>query len=57
VNEEEVNRIVSERIAGTTAEISDMIHRALAGQMDFISGKVYNNIEKRLNLERSRRGR
>jgi hypothetical protein len=55
--ETEINRVVKEAQAQSASEISSMIDRALAAQLGTISGQVYSNVERRLDMERSRRGK
>lgn len=44
-------------VSETAEDITDLVNRTLAGQMRTISDQVYRQMEKRLQLERSRRGR
>lgn len=44
-------------IERTSEDVTELINRTLARQLGTISDKVYNQIEKRLRLERARRGR
>jgi hypothetical protein len=55
--ETEINRVVHEAQTQSTQEISSMIDRALAAQLGTISGQVYSHVERRLDMERSRRGK
>jgi hypothetical protein len=57
VSETEINRAVREAEAKSTNDISEMINRALAVQMNTIAGRVYNQVERRLTMERARRGK
>jgi hypothetical protein len=57
VSETEVNRAVREAEARSVSDISEMIDRALAVQMNAITGRVYNQVERRLTMERARRGK
>ena len=41
----------------TVEDSTALVNRTLAGQMKTISDQVYRQMEKRLQLERSRRGR
>lgn len=64
---EQVNRKQSHRVdvsqmertvvAQTTEDITELVNRTLARQMRTISDQVYRQMEKRLQAERSRRGR
>lgn len=51
---QQVNRRTVER---TTEDVSELINRTLARQLGTISDKVYSQMEKRLRMERARRGR
>lgn len=44
-------------VAQTTEDITELVNRTLARQMRTISDQVYRQMEKRLQSERSRRGR
>jgi hypothetical protein len=57
VSETEINRAVREAEAKSVDDISGMIDRALAVQMGTIAGRVYNQVERRLTMERARRGK
>lgn len=50
---EEINR---QTVRRTTEDISEQINRQLVGQLGALSDKVYSQIEKRLRMERARRG-
>lgn len=51
---EQVNR---QTVRQTTEDISELISQQLARQLGTLSEKVYSQIEKRLRMERARRGR
>ncbi len=53
----DVNRIEKKVVAQTTEDITELVNRTLARQMRTISDQVYRQMEKRLQTERSRRGR
>jgi hypothetical protein len=55
--ETEINRVVKETQLQSASEISSMIDKALAAQLGTISGQVYSHVERRLDMERSRRGK
>lgn len=44
-------------VSETAEDITALVNRTLAGQMRSISDQVYRQMEKRLQMERSRRGR
>lgn len=44
-------------VSETAEDITALVNRTLAGQMKSISDQVYRQMEKRLQMERSRRGR
>lgn len=44
-------------VSETAEDITALVNRTLAGQMKSISEQVYRQMEKRLQMERSRRGR
>jgi hypothetical protein len=44
-------------VAQTTEDITELVNRTLARQMRTISDQVYRQMEKKLQVERSRRGR
>ncbi|NLV86833.1 MAG: hypothetical protein GX025_06410 [Clostridiales bacterium] len=54
IEHETVNKQV---IAQTSQDITELVNRTLAKQMNSISDKVYRQMEKKLQTERSRRGR
>jgi hypothetical protein len=51
-----VNNITSETVENNTREIENMVNRQLRTQLDTISDRVYNRIEKQLKNEQRRRG-
>ena len=53
----DVNQIEHKVVTQTTEDITELINRTLARQMRSISDQVYRQMEKRLQTERSRRGR
>lgn len=53
----DVNQIERRVMAQTTEDIAELVNRTLARQMRNISDQVYRQMEKRLQSERSRRGR
>ncbi len=53
----DVNQIERKVVAQTTEDITELVNRTLARQMRSISDQVYRQMEKRLQAERSRRGR
>ncbi len=62
VNKQEIhqiaqNQVNSQVITQTTEDITQLVNRTLAKQMNTISDRVYQQMEKRLQTERSRRGR
>ena len=44
-------------IERTSEDVTELINRTLARQLGTISDKVYSQMEKRLRMERARRGR
>lgn len=52
-----VNQIEKTVVSQTTEDITELVNRTLARQMRTISDQVYRQMEKRLQTERSRRGR
>ena len=57
VTETQVNDLTRQTITQTGEDITQLINRTLARQMHTISEKVYQQMEKRLQTERYRRGR
>jgi hypothetical protein len=55
--ESEIHRMVQDSQVRNTEEINTMIHRALNAQIGTIAGQVYNHVERRLHMERARRGK
>lgn len=53
----DVNQIQQKVVTQTTEDITELVNRTLARQMRTISDQVYRQMEKRLQTERSRRGR
>ncbi len=51
-----VNNITNETVENNTREIENMVNRQLRTQLDSISDRVYNRIEKQLKNEQRRRG-
>jgi hypothetical protein len=51
------NQVEQTMVAQTTEDITELVNRTLARQMRTISDQVYRQMEKRLQMERSRRGR
>ncbi|MDR3363785.1 MAG: hypothetical protein LBS91_02365 [Clostridiales Family XIII bacterium] len=56
-SETEVNRVVRETQARSAEEIADLLNHALSQQIGAISSRVYTQVERRLRLERARRGK
>jgi len=57
VSQTEINNIRQELVSRTTEDITEVINRAMARQLGSITDRVYNQIERRLESERARRGR
>ncbi|MDR0853277.1 MAG: hypothetical protein LBN34_02805 [Clostridiales Family XIII bacterium] len=55
--ETQINRVVRDAQVQNAAEIGSMIDRALSAQLGTIAGQVYSQVERRLDMERSRRGK
>ena len=53
----DVKQIEKTVVSQTTEDITELVNRTLARQMRTISDQVYRQMEKRLQTERSRRGR
>ena len=53
----QIDQTVQRTIEKTGEDVTELINRTLARQMGTISDKVYSQMEKRLRLERARRGR
>lgn len=53
----DVKQIEHQVVTQTTEDITELVNRTLARQMRTISDQVYRQMEKRLQSERSRRGR
>lgn len=53
----QVNEITHQVVTQATQDINELVQRTIAKQMNTISGKVYQQLERRLELERHRRGR
>lgn len=56
VNQTEINNLTQQVVEKTTEDITEMINRTLAKQLGTISDRVYTQMERRLQSERSRRG-
>lgn len=57
VHETIQNDVSTQVVTQTTEDITQLVNRAISKQMSTISDKVYHQMEKRLQTERSRRGR
>ncbi|MCI7125168.1 MAG: hypothetical protein MR935_03040 [Agathobaculum sp.] len=57
VDRREIDQTVHQTIERTGEDVTELIQRTLARQLGAISDKVYSQMEKRLRLERARRGR
>ncbi|MDR1952986.1 MAG: hypothetical protein LBQ21_00670 [Clostridiales Family XIII bacterium] len=57
VIETEVNRAVRELEAKSARDIEGVISKALSEQMQMIESRVYSGVERKLDLERARRGK
>jgi hypothetical protein len=53
----DVSQVEKTMVAQTTEDITELVNRTLARQMRTISDQVYRQMEKKLQVERSRRGR
>ena len=53
----DLNQVEHKIVTQTTQDITELVNRTLARQMRTISDQVYRQMEKRLQTERSRRGR
>ena len=53
----DVKQVEQKIVTQTTEDITELVNRTLARQMRTISDQVYRQMEKRLQSERSRRGR
>lgn len=53
----DVHQVERKVVAQTTEDLTELVNRTLARQMRTISDQVYRQMEKRLQAERSRRGR
>ena len=53
----DIHQVEKKVVAQTTEDITELVNRTLARQMRSISDQVYRQMEKRLQTERSRRGR
>lgn len=56
VNQTEINNLTQQVVEKTTEDITEIINRTLAKQLGTISDRVYSQMERRLQSERSRRG-
>ncbi len=54
---QDMEQTVNRTVERTSEDVTALINRTLAKQLGAISDKVYNQMEKRLRLERARRGR
>ena len=57
IHQTEVTQAQHRLVAETTEDVTEVINRTLARQMRTISDQVYRQIERKLQSERSRRGR
>ena len=53
----DLNQVEHKIVTQTTQDITELVNKTLARQMRTISDQVYRQMEKRLQTERSRRGR
>jgi hypothetical protein len=56
VTENEINNLIKEHTAKSREDITALVNNTIARQMSTISDRVYNSMERRLSLERARRG-
>ncbi len=54
---QDMEQSVHRTVERTSEDVAELINRTLAKQLGTISDKVYSQMEKRLRLERARRGR
>lgn len=57
IETQQIDRTLQRTIEKTGEDVTELINRTLARQLGTISDKVYSQMEKRLRLERARRGR
>jgi hypothetical protein len=57
LTETEVNTLIKEQTAKSTEDITALVNSTIARQLGTISERVYSNMERRLSLERARRGK
>ncbi|MCL1822998.1 MAG: hypothetical protein FWG44_02225 [Oscillospiraceae bacterium] len=57
VNETQIHKLIQEQTAKSTEDITSLVNSTIAKQMSVISEKVYSSMERRLSLERARRGK
>jgi hypothetical protein len=57
IRETEIERVVRDATAKSAEDISAIVNSALARQMGSITNRVYSQVERRLTLERARRGK
>ena len=57
IRQTDVTQVERQVVTQTTEDITELVNRTLARQMRTISDQVYRQMEKRLQTERSRRGR
>ena len=53
----EIRDQTSKVVTQTTEDITALVNRTMARQMNAITDKVYRQMERKLQMERSRRGR
>jgi hypothetical protein len=56
ITENEINNLIKEHTAKSREDITALVNNTIARQMSTISDRVYNSMERRLSLERARRG-
>lgn len=56
LNKQEINSITRQVTEKTTENIASTIDKTIIGQLDTITEKVYSQLERKLGMERSRRG-
>jgi hypothetical protein len=57
LTETEINSLIKEQTTKSTEDITALVNNTIAKQLGTISDRVYNNMERRLSLERARRGK
>ncbi|MCL2633102.1 MAG: hypothetical protein FWD34_01160 [Oscillospiraceae bacterium] len=55
--ENEINNIIKEHTAKSTEDITELVNSTISKQLGTISEKVYTSMERKLTLERARRGK